>query len=94
MSDDISKELKNYQIMYPERFIYCQLFVGDGTGDSNWQIGIETNFLNARSKEWRQGGRTGMLRQFLASAGSVVLKAGKEVAKEVALRGARSALGV
>ena len=31
---------------------------------------------------------------FLASAGSSVLEAGKEVAKEVAIRGARSALGV
>ena len=43
----------------------------------------------------RGGGGVGrMLRQFLASAGSSVLEAGKEVAKEVAIRGARSALGV
>ena len=40
------------------------------------------------------GGGGRMLRQFLASAGSSVLEAGKEVAKEVAIRGARSALGV
>ena len=36
----------------------------------------------------------GVVRQFLASAGSSVLEAGKEAAKEVAIRGARSALGV
>ena len=73
--------------------------IGDGTGDNNWQIGIDQNLLNARIKEWREmkrggGGGGRMLRQFLASAGSSVLEAGKEVAKEVAIRGARSALGV
>ena len=74
--------------------------IGDGTGDNNWQIGIDQNLLNARIKEWREmkrgggGGGGRMLRQFLASAGSSVLEAGKAAAKEVAIRGARSALGV
>ena len=72
--------------------------IGDGSGDNNWQIGIDQNLLNARIKEWREmkrgGGGGRMLRQFLASVGSSVLEAGKEVAKEVAIRGARSALGV
>ena len=57
--------------------------IGDGTGDNNWQIGIDQNLLNARIKEWREmkrggGGGGRMLRQFLASAGSSVLEAGKK----------------
>ena len=54
--------------------------IADGTGDNNWQIGIDQNLLNARIKEWREmkrgGGGGRMLRQFLASAGSSVLEAG------------------
>ena len=47
--------------------------IGDGTGDNNWQIGIDQNLLNAKLKsgeEMKRGGGGGrMLRQFLASAG-------------------------
>ena len=72
--------------------------IGDGTGDNNWQIGVESNLLNSRIREWRQvkrGGGKGLLRQFLASAGSVGADVAKTALQEVGkglAKGAVSAL--
>ena len=60
--------------------------IRDGTGDNNWQIGVESNLLNSRIREWRQvkrGGGKGLLRQFLASAGSVGADVAKTALQEV-----------
>ena len=102
LTNEISKRVEDLPDEISKKILFLTVvrdLIGDGTGDNNWQIGIDQNLLNARIKEWREmkrggGGGGRMLRQFLASAGSSVLEAGKEVAKEVAIRGARSALGV
>ena len=101
LTNEISKRVEDLPYEISKKIYLLTVvrdLIGDGTGDNNWQIGIDQNLLNARIKEWREmkrgGGGGRMLRQFLASAGSSVLEAGKEVAKEVAIRGARSALGV
>ena len=68
--------------------------------DGRWSVLANPKKLKSKQNEWKSMKRSqassssgGVVRQFLASAGSSVL-AGKEVAKEVAIRGARSALGV
>ena len=69
--------------------------------DGRWSVLANPRKLKSKQNEWKSMKRNqassssgGLVRQFLASAGSSVLEAGKEVAKEVAIRGARSALGV
>ena len=69
--------------------------------DGRWSVLANPRKLKSKQNEWKSMKRNqassssgGVVRQFLASAGSSVLEAGKEVAKEVAIRGARSALGV
>ena len=90
LPDDISRKIYLLTIVRD--------FIGDGTGDNNWQIGVESNLLNSRIREWRQikrGGGKGMLRQFLASAGSVGADVAKTALQEVGkglAKGAVSAL--
>ena len=69
--------------------------------EGRWAVLANPRKLKSKQNEWKSMKRNqassssgGVVRQFLASAGSSVLEAGKEVAKEVAIRGARSALGV
>ena len=69
--------------------------------DGRWSVLANPRKLKSKQNEWKSMKRNqassssgGVVRQFLASAGSSVLEAGKEVAKEVAIRGARNALGV
>ena len=69
--------------------------------EGRWSVLANPRKLKSKQNEWKSMKRNqassssgGVVRQFLASAGSSVLEAGKEVAKEVAIRGARSALGV
>ena len=69
--------------------------------EGRWAVLANPRKLKSKQNEWKSMKRSqassssgGVVRQFLASAGSSVLEAGKEVAKEVAIRGARSALGV
>ena len=69
--------------------------------EGRWAVLANPNKLKSKQNEWKSMKKSqassssgGVVRQFLASAGSSVLEAGKEVAKEVAIRGARSALGV
>ena len=90
LPDDISRKIYLLAIVRD--------LIGDGTGDNNWQIGVESNLLNSRIREWRQikrGGGKGMLRQFLASAGSVGADVAKTALQEVGkglAKGAVSAL--
>ena len=90
LPDDISRKIYLLTIVRD--------LIGDGTGDNNWQIGVESNLLNSRIREWRQikrGGGKGMLRQFLASAGSVGADVAKTALQEVGkglAKGAVSAL--
>ena len=69
--------------------------------EGRWSVLANPRKIKSKQNEWKSMKRNqassssgGVVRQFLASAGSSVLEAGKEVAKEVAIRGARSALGV
>ena len=62
--------------------------------DGKWSVLANPNKLKSKQNEWKSMKRNqassssgGVVRQFLASAGSSVLEAGKEVAKEVAIRG-------
>ena len=78
LPDDISRKIYLLTIVRD--------LIGDGTGDNNWQIGVESNLLNSRIREWRQvkrGGGKGLLRQFLASAGSVGADVAKTALQEV-----------
>ena len=90
LPDDISRKIYLLTIVRD--------LIGDGTGDNNWQIGVESNLLNSRIREWRQvkrGGGKGLLRQFLASAGSVGADVAKTALQEVGkglAKGAVSAL--
>ena len=90
LPDDISRKIYLVTIVRD--------LIGDGAGDNNWQIGVESNLLNSRIREWRQikrGGGKGMLRQFLASAGSVGADVAKTALQEVGkglAKGAVSAL--
>ena len=90
LPDDISRKIYLLTIVRD--------LIGDGTGDNNWQIGVESNLLNSRIREWRQvkrGGGKGLLRQFLASAGSVGADVAKTALQEVGkglTKGAVSAL--
>ena len=90
LPDDISRRIYLLTIVRD--------LIGDGTGDNNWQIGVESNLLNSRIREWRQvkrGGGKGLLRQFLASAGSVGADVAKTALQEVGkglAKGAVSAL--
>ena len=90
LPDDISRKIYLLTIVRD--------LIGNGTGDNNWQIGVESNLLNSRIREWRQvkrGGGKGMLRQFLASAGSVGADVAKTALQEVGkglAKGAVSAL--
>ena len=80
------------------------IFIGYYTRDDEWgKMGSTSKSKKIKSKqnEWKcmkrnqaRSSSGGVVRQFLASAGSSVLEAGKEAAKEVAISGARSALGV
>ena len=70
--------------------------IGDGTGENNWQIGVESNLLSSRIREWRQiqrGGGRGMLRQFLASAGSAASSALSAGLQEVGKGVVKGAIG-
>ena len=69
--------------------------------EGRWSVLANPKKLKSKQNEWKVMKRSqassssgGVVRQCLASAGSSVLEAGEEVAKEVAIRGARSALGV
>ena len=69
--------------------------------EGRWSVLANPTKLKSEQNEWKSmkrnqasSGSGGVVRQFLASAGSSVLEAGKEVAKEAAIRGARSALGI
>ena len=69
--------------------------------EGRWTVLANPNKLKSKQNEWKSMKKSqassssgGVVRQFLASAGSSVLEAGKEVVTEVAIRGARSALGV
>ena len=90
LPDDISRKIYLLTIVRD--------LIGDGTGDNNWQIGVESNLLNSRIREWRQvkrGGGKGLLHQFLASAGSVGADVAKTALQEVGkglAKGAVSAL--
>ena len=70
--------------------------IGDGAGENNWQIGVESNLLSSRIREWRQiqrGGGRGMLRQFLASAGSAASSALSAGLQEVGKGVVKGAIG-
>ena len=69
--------------------------------EGRWLVLANPTKLKSKQNEWKSMKRNqassssgGVVRQFLASAGSSVLEAGKEVAKEAAISGARSALGI
>ena len=69
--------------------------------EGRWSVLANPTKLKSKQNEWKSMKRNqassssgGVVRQFLASAGSSVLEAGKEVAKEAAIRGARSVLGI
>ena len=90
LPDDISRKIYLLTIVRD--------LIGDGTGENNWQIGVESNLVNSRIREWRQvkrGGGKGLLRQFLASSGSVGADVAKTALQEVGkglAKGAVSAL--
>ena len=87
LPDDISRKIYLLTIVRD--------LIGDGTGDNNWQIGVESNLLNSRIREWRQvkrGGGKGLLRQFLASAGSVGADVAKTALQEVGKGSAKGAV--
>ncbi len=69
--------------------------------EGRWSVLANPTKLKSKQNKWKSMKRNqassssgGVVRQFLASAGSSILEAGKEVAKEAAIRGARSALGI
>ena len=51
LPDDISRKIYLLTIVRD--------LIGDGTGDNNWQIGVESNLLSSRIREWRQVKRGG-----------------------------------
>ena len=78
LPDEISKKMYLLTVV--------QGLIGDGSSNNNWQINVESQLLASRIGEWRQkqrGGGRGMLRQFLASAGSVASDVAKTALQEV-----------
>ena len=76
---------KDYLINYVERLIQ--------TG--KWTDEINDQLLKSRMDEWRnmkQGKGKGVIRKAFESAGSALLDAGKEVAKDALIAGAQSAV--
>ena len=98
LTDDISKRVEDLPDEISKKMYLLTVveeLIGDGNSDNNWQIGIESNLLSSRIREWRQmqrGGGKGILRKFLESAGSAVLDAGKEVARDALIAGAQNAV--
>ena len=76
---------KDYLINFVERLIQ--------TG--KWADEVNDQLLRSRMEEWTQmkkGKGKGMIRKAFESAGSAVLEAGKEVAKDALIAGAQSAV--
>ena len=60
-----------------------------------WADEVNDQLLKSRMEEWTQmkkGKGKGMIRKAFESAGSAVLEAGKEVAKDALIAGAQSAV--
>ena len=76
---------KDYLINYVERLIQ--------TG--KWADEVNDQLLQSRMEDWRQmkkGKGKGVIRKAFESAGSSLLEAGKEVAKDALIAGARNAI--
>ena len=76
---------KDYLVNYVERLIQ--------TG--KWTDEINDQLLKSRMEEWRnmkKGKGKGVIRKAFESAGSALLDAGKEVAKDALIAGAQSAV--
>ena len=101
LTDEINKRVEELPDEISKKMYLLTIvsdLIGDGTVENNWQIGIESNLLHSRIKEWRQiqrGGGRGMLRQFLASAGSAAssaVSAGLQEVGKGAVKGVISAM--
>ena len=101
LTDEINKRVEELPDEISKKMYLLTVvseLIGDGTSENNWQIGIESNLLRSRIKEWRQiqrGARRGILHQFLASAGSAAsgaLPAGLQDVGKGVVKGAMGAM--
>ena len=86
LPDDDSRKI--YLLRIIERLI------GSGGEDNEWQVAVNQELFKKRLKDWQEmrKPKQGVVKSFLASAGSAVLDAGKEAVKEAVVAGARSAV--
>ena len=84
LPDDDSRKI--YLLRIIERLI--------GSKDNEWQVAVNQELFKKRLKDWQEmrKPKQGVVKSFLASAGSAVLDAGKEAVKEAVVAGARSAV--
>ena len=93
LTDEI-KEQENYEPNDTRKKQFLSGIIQGMMNEGRWAVLAKQNEWKSMKKSQASSSSGGVVRQFLASARSSVLEAGKEVAKEVAIRGARSALGV
>ena len=100
LTDEIEEQV-NQEPSDISKKIFLSGIIQGMMNDGRWSVLANPTKLKSKENEWKSMKRNqassssgGVVRQFLASAGSSVLEAGKEVAKEAAIRGARSALGI
>ena len=86
MPDDDTRKI--YLLRIIERLI------GSGGEDNEWQVAVNQELFKKRLKDWQEmrKPKQGVVKSFLASAGSAVVEAGKEAVKDALIAGAQNAV--
>ena len=68
--------------------------IGSGGEDNEWQVAVNQELFKKRLKDWQEmrKPKQGVVKSFLASAGSAVVEAGKEAVKDALIAGAQNAV--
>ena len=63
--------------------------IGDGGEDNEWQVAVNQELFKKRLKDWQEmrKPKQGVVKSFLASAGSAVVEGVKEAGKEALRQG-------
>ena len=86
MPDDDTRKLYLLRII--------EKLIGSGGEDNEWQVAVNQELFKKRLKDWQEmrKPKQGVVKSFLASAGSAVVEAGKEAVKDALIAGAQNAV--